>query len=121
MSMTAEKRNYILKIIAVAIVVCTVVALLSVIIWDYVKPKEPFYIIFNYYPDKSPTTVEFSEDMEMPETDDIDGYTFDGWYYSFGGEQKRFDPSTFDPDVHNPDGLSENFLDVYGKWVYKEE
>lgn len=121
MSISAEKRNYILKLIAVAIVVITVVALLSVFIWDYVKPKEPFYIIFNQYPDKSPTSVEFSRDMDIPETDEIDGYVFDGWYYTFNGEKRKFEPSTFDPEEHNPDSRSENFIEVYGKWVYKEE
>lgn len=121
MSISAEKRSYVLKLIAVAIVVITVVALLSVLIWDYVKPKEPFYIIFNYYPDKAPATVEFSDDMEMPETDEIEGYVFDGWYYTFNGEKRKFEPGSFDPKAHNPDGRSENFIEVYGKWVYKEE
>ncbi len=121
MSLSSEKRNYIFKLIGVAIVIITVVVLLSVVILDYVKPKEPFYIIFHQYPDRTPITAEFSEDMNMPRADVVEGYVFDGWYYTFNGENRKFDPSTFDPKEHNSDGHSKNYVNVHGKWVYKEE
>lgn len=121
MSVSSEKRKYILKLSVVAVLVVAAVACASVILWGYVKPDEDFYIIFNQYPDIAPETVEFSSDMELPKTAVIDGYAFDGWYYEHDGKRGRFDPKSFDPKELGYSVREENFLNVYGKWSYKEQ
>lgn len=120
MNITSEKRGYLLKLGAFAVIIVTAVVVASVILWGYVKPKDKFYIVFSQYPDASTETVLFSEDMDMPTVSDIDGYAFDGWYYEHEGTRLKFDPKEFDPSKYGYDGKGENFLTVYGKWSFKE-